>query len=61
VAFPHATAHLQQLAADASRKTEYGQLKKSLQQSGEIAEQTQEKMQAAAMKQQQAAEQWNQQ
>jgi hypothetical protein len=53
-AMPHATAHLEQLAQDASRKQEYGQLKKALQQAGEIAEQTAEKVQA---QQAQAAEQ----
>ena len=43
---PHATQHLEQVAQDASRKQEYGQLKKTLQQAGEIFEQTAEKVQA---------------
>ena len=51
---PHATQHLEQVAQDASRKQEYGQLKKTLQQSGEIFEQTSEKVQA---QQAQAAQQ----
>lgn len=51
---PHATQHLEQVAQDASRKQEYGQLKKTLQQAGEIFEQTSEKVQA---QQAQAAQQ----
>ena len=47
LAFPHATQHMQVLAQDGSRKEEYGQLKKQLQQAGEIAEQESEKLQAA--------------
>jgi len=46
LAMPHATQHLQFVAQDASRKQEYGQLKQALQQSGEIAEQTIEKVSA---------------
>jgi len=52
VAFPHATQHLEQVAQDATRKQEYGQLKKQLQQASEIFEQTSEKIQS----QQQAPE-----
>jgi hypothetical protein len=55
---PHATQHLEQVAQDASRKQEYGQLKKTLQQAGEIFEQTSEKVQA---QQSQAAQQQPQQ
>ena len=51
---PHATQHLEQVAQDASRKQEYGQLKKTLQQAGEIFEQTAEKVQS---QQAQAAQQ----
>ena len=52
VAFPHATQHLEQVAQDASRKQEYGQLKKTLQQSSEIFEQTSEKLQSQQQQQQ---------
>jgi hypothetical protein len=48
LAIPHATAHMEKVALDNSRKEEYGQLKKLLQQSSEIAEQTIEKVQAQA-------------
>jgi hypothetical protein len=60
VAMPHATSHLEQLAADASRKQEYGQLKKALQQTGEIAQQTMEKVQAQQAQQAEAAQQGGQ-
>lgn len=46
VAFPHATEHLQYVAQDPTRKDEYGPLKKALQQAGEIAQQTSEKIMA---------------
>lgn len=54
---PHANEHLQQVAQDASRKQEYGQLKKAYQQAGEIAEQTVEKVQAEQARQAEAAQQ----
>jgi hypothetical protein len=57
VAFPHATQHLEQIAQDASRKQEYGQMKKALQQSSEIFEQTSEKIQSQQAKQQGAPQQ----
>jgi len=57
VAMPHATAHLEQIAQDASRKQEYGQLKKALQQAGEIAQQTAEKVQAQQAQAAQAGQQ----
>jgi len=53
VAMPHATQHLQQLVSDDSHKEEYGNLKKTLQQAGEIAEQTIEKVQSQQAKTQQ--------
>ena len=57
LAMPHATQHLEVVAQDASRKQEYGQLKKALQQAGEIAQQTSEKMQAEQARQAEAAQQ----
>ena len=56
-AMPHANAHLEQLAADASHKQEYGQLKKAFQQAGEVAEQTTEKVQAEQQRQAAAQQQ----
>lgn len=53
---PHANQHLQQVAQDASRKQEYGQLKKTFQQSGEIFQQTSEKVQAQQAEQAQQAQ-----
>jgi len=57
LAMPHATQHLEMVAQDASRKQEYGQLKKALQQAGEIAQQTSEKVQAEQVRQAEAAQQ----
>jgi hypothetical protein len=54
---PHANQHLQQVAQDASRKQEYGQLKKTFQQAGEIFQQTSEKVQAQQAEQAQQAPQ----
>ena len=53
LAFPHATEHMQVLAQDDSHKQEYADLKKQLQQAGEIAEQESEKLQAAQQQQSQ--------
>jgi hypothetical protein len=54
---PHATQHMEQVAQDASRKQEYAQLKKTMQQAGEIFEQTSEKVQAQQAQQAQSAQQ----
>ena len=54
LAVPHANEHLQQVAQDASRKQEYGQLKKTFQNASAIAQQTSEKIAAEQARQQEA-------
>ena len=56
LALPHASQHMEQVAQDASRRQEYGQLKKTLQQAGAIAQQTSEKVAAELSRQQEQAQ-----